>query len=86
MTVGELKKTLENLPDDMPVILQRDPEGNGYSPLYQADPECIGQIEKWQVENVTSLDAGVEDVCMTEDEWMEAKRTWTRIIVLVPAS
>ena len=37
MTVKELKKALKNYPDDMLVILQQDPEGNGYSPLAGTD-------------------------------------------------
>ncbi len=37
MTVKELREALVDLPDDMPVIMQKDGEGNGYSPLYCAD-------------------------------------------------
>lgn len=37
MTVKDLRKALVGLPDEMPVILQKDGEGNGYSPLSQAD-------------------------------------------------
>lgn len=33
MTVGELRKFLKQFPQDIPVILSRDPEGNGYSML-----------------------------------------------------
>jgi len=33
MNVGELKKILANLPDDKVVVLAKDAEGNGYSPL-----------------------------------------------------
>ncbi len=33
MTVKELKKAIKDLPDDMECILQKDAEGNGYSPL-----------------------------------------------------
>lgn len=33
MTVGQLKKLLAAIPDDHLVILQKDAEGNGYSPL-----------------------------------------------------
>lgn len=31
--VGELRRLLAGYPDDMPVVLAEDPEGNGYSPL-----------------------------------------------------
>ena len=37
MTVADLKDALNLLPDDMQVILQKDAEGNGYSPLSGAD-------------------------------------------------
>jgi len=32
-TVGALKAALADIPDDTPVILEKDAEGNGYSPL-----------------------------------------------------
>jgi len=32
-TVGELKAALADVPDHTPVILEKDAEGNGYSPL-----------------------------------------------------
>lgn len=32
-TIGDLKRDIANLPDDMPIVHQRDPEGNGYAPL-----------------------------------------------------
>ncbi len=33
MTVGQLKKILADVPDNLLVILQKDAEGNGYGPL-----------------------------------------------------
>lgn len=33
MNVKDLKNAIENLPDDMDVIIQKDSEGNGFSPL-----------------------------------------------------
>jgi len=33
ITVGELKKRLNDYPDDMPIILSKDEEGNSFSPL-----------------------------------------------------
>lgn len=38
VTAGELRARLEGVPDDTPVILQKDAEGNGYSPLSSVDP------------------------------------------------
>lgn len=37
VTAGALRQALEGVPDDMPVILQKDAEGNGYSPLSSVD-------------------------------------------------
>lgn len=37
MTVGQLKKLLAALPDNLVVIMQKDAEGNGYSPLSDVD-------------------------------------------------
>lgn len=37
LTIKELKAQLADLPDDMLVILQKDAEGNGYSPLEDVD-------------------------------------------------
>jgi len=33
VNVKELREALKDYPDDMEVIIQEDPEGNGYSPL-----------------------------------------------------
>ena len=41
MTIKQLKEIIQDLPDDMEVIIQRDPEGNSFTPLYDADPHCI---------------------------------------------
>lgn len=37
MRVKELKRILSKLPDDLLVVLQKDVEGNGYSPLNRID-------------------------------------------------
>lgn len=34
LTVGELRKQLEGLPDSMPIVLSQDDEGNGYRKVY----------------------------------------------------
>jgi hypothetical protein len=40
MRVKELKKLLENINDERMVILQKDAEGNGYSPCRGIDDNC----------------------------------------------
>lgn len=38
LTVGDLRREIDGLPDDTPVILANSAEGHGYSPLQHADP------------------------------------------------
>lgn len=38
LTVRDLYEYLENLDPDMPVVIQKDGEGNGYSPLNAMGP------------------------------------------------
>ena len=45
MTVGELRTNLEGVPDNVPVVLSRDAEGNGFSLLEDAGTEPIGETE-----------------------------------------
>lgn len=84
MNVKELKEAIADLPDDMEVILQKDGEGNGYSPLADIDSEAIYIPEStWSGEVVsttcTPLDAG-------EDEWEEFKKNNPRCLVLMPVN
>jgi hypothetical protein len=63
ITVGELREKLTGLPDDMPVILEKDAEGNGFSPLssvstderYEPDSTWSGEVrvseERWSPED-----------------------------------
>ena len=86
MNVKELKEALEELPDDMEVILQKDAEGNGYSPLADADPDCIYFPETTWYGEVRSLRHSAEDHCLEEDEWEDMKRDNPRALVLAPVN
>jgi hypothetical protein len=67
MTVKELKEAIANLPDDMGLVLQIDPEGNGYSPVEGIDPYGIlGEDGECYDATWTADEAGME-----EDEWEE---------------
>lgn len=44
MTVAELIAALQRMEQDRVVIMQKDSEGNGYSPLADVDP-CAYQAE-----------------------------------------
>ena len=50
MNVKQLRLLLERLPDDMEIILQKDAEGNGFSPLSGGrcmyDGIRMGRIQK----------------------------------------
>ena len=83
MNVKELKEALENLPDDMEIILQKDSEGNGYSPLSGADDECIYVSHEAWYGNVYATTNSADDNCMGDDEWEELKKK-PRCLVLHP--
>lgn len=79
ITVGELREALQNLDGDMEVILQKDPEGNGYDKLYSVDPDCI-----FVRGEMYPLEYSAEENDLEEDEWEELKRTQPRCVVLAP--
>ena len=83
MTVKELKELIANLPDEMQVILQKDTEGNGYSPLCDVDAECVYVPENTYSGEVYRLDNTAKDVGMNKDEWDEIK-AMPRCVVLCP--
>lgn len=62
MTVRELIKELKALPQDQMVILQKDAEGNNYSPLvgtecalYLAENTWSGEV--WHPEDIKDLES-----------------------------
>ena len=85
MTVKELKVELQNLPDDMEVILQKDSEGNGYSPLAGADAEAVYVPDSTWSGDVYSIDWSADDACMTDEEWKEIQAK-PRALILHPTN
>jgi len=83
MNVKELKESIKDLPDDMEVILQKDAEGNGYSPLWGADSDAVYIPETTWYGNVYSMDWSADDACMEEKEWEELKKK-PRALILHP--
>jgi hypothetical protein len=55
MKVKELKKLLEIVDDERIIILQKDAEGNGYSPLIEIDAEV-----NYRADSTWSGDIGFE--------------------------
>lgn len=83
MTVKELKQAIENLPNDMEVILQKDSEGNGYSPCAGADANAIYVEDSSYSGEVYSTEWSAKDCCLEEDEWEELK-SGPRSLILYP--
>ncbi len=83
MNVKDLKKLINNLPDDMEVIIQKDSEGNGYSPLCGADPDAVYIPDSTYSGEVYSMDWSPEDACKTDEEWAEMKER-PRSLILYP--
>lgn len=84
MTLAELRAQLAalNLPDDTPVILARDAEGNGYSPVVQVDDAL------YEAESTYSgqLYATPEMRATEPGEWDEAPDSAVPAIFLWPTN
>lgn len=81
-TVKELKEILNGLPEDMPILMACDSEGNGYSAL---SGHCGGNhiwIEEDQ--QLYCLTDSADDNCMDEDEWAEIKANNPIVLTLWP--
>ena len=85
MNVKELKKFIKDLPDDMKIILQKDSEGNGYSPLSCLDDNCIYIPDTTWSGDVLDLAWSADDACKTEKEWKALKKL-PRVLVMVPVN
>ncbi|HKJ34277.1 MAG TPA: hypothetical protein VJ945_01415 [Flavobacteriaceae bacterium] len=85
MTVKELKETIANLPDEMEVVLQKDSEGNGFSPLYGADSDAVYIAKTTWYGDVYSMDWTADDACMTDEEWEKIKSK-PRTLILRPVN
>lgn len=82
MTVGELIEELKKFDPNMEVVLQKDPEGNGYEYLSGADPQGIVIEEEFNIDvydgNWTAEEAG-----MDEEDWQHYL-TLPRSVILYP--
>lgn len=77
ITAGDLRARLERVPDDTPVILQKDAEGNGYSPLSNVE------TEGYVYEPDSTYSGEVHD---TEDGDYEADDRDVKIVLLGPVN
>jgi hypothetical protein len=78
-----LKKVLEGIPDDTIIVLQKDSEGNGYSPLAGADNEAVYIPDTTWSGEVTPTNGKASDWDMTEEEYKELQSK-PRCLVLWP--
>jgi len=76
MNIKNLKELIENFPDNMEVILQKDSEGNGYSPLSGIDMNVV---------YIPKTSWTTEDVCMSKEEWKLIKSN-PRVLLLLPVN
>lgn len=85
MNVGELKKYIKDLPDEMEVIIQKDGEGNGFSPLSGLDSNAVYIPDSTWDGYVYSMSWTSDDACVGEEEW-EGIKSNPRSLILVPTN
>lgn len=83
MTVAQLIKQLEKLNPNSQVIMQKDAEGNGYSPLDSVDGDAIYEPDSTYSGSVFSAGWTADEAGMAEDEWEKFKYQ-KRCVVLAP--
>ena len=83
MKVRELMEALKDLDPNAEVILQKDSEGNGYSPCVGADGDCIYVPENTWSGDVYPTNQSADENCLEEDEWNEMLKG-PRCVVLWP--
>lgn len=85
MTVKELREQLANLPDDMQLFLQVDPEGNGYHKVRGIDAEVLAAFDKeGHLDSQYPIEHGADGNCVDEDEWKNMLKTLPRIGIVYP--
>lgn len=82
MRSHEFAKILLDNPD-VELIMQRDPEGNGYSPMAGIDYNIILVNGGWEYE-VYNLDWDADEADMDPEEWEELKKNNTGYAVIWP--
>ena len=85
MTVKDLIEALQSMPPDAQVILQKDGEGNGYSPLADVDGEAVYVPDTTWMGDVYSTSWTASDAAMAQDEWDDILKQ-PRCVVLAPTN
>lgn len=68
---------------DCEVVLQRDPEGNGYEICRGSDHNVAVIQGDYELE-VFDLAWSADDCCLDEDEWTDVKQRGQGYVVLFP--
>ena len=85
MKVRDLIVELSALDSDAEVILQKDAEGNGYSPLHCVDGNAVYVADSTWSGDVYSTEWTADDADMDADEWAEMLKK-QRCVVLAPVN
>jgi hypothetical protein len=85
MKVSELIEKLSRMNPDSEVIMQKDSEGNGYSPLYCVDSNAVYVPDSTYSGDVYSLSWSADDACMSEGEWNRIQNS-PKCVVLCPTN
>ena len=68
---------------DVELIMQRDPEGNGYSPMAGIDYDVVMVKGGWECD-VYNLNWDADEADMDPEEWEEVKKNNTGYAVIWP--
>lgn len=82
ITVKSLMEELKKLPQDSFIIMQKDGEGNGYSPMAGVDEAYYQPTSTWSGEMVSEDLEDYED----EEQMEEEKKSALRVVVLWPVN
>lgn len=85
MLVKDLIEALNKLPQEALVIMQKDGEGNGYSPLAGVDGDAVYVPDSTWSGEVYSTGWSASDADMDDDEWAEMLKR-PRCVVLAPTN
>lgn len=86
MKVKQLIAMLKKADPNATVVLQKDSEGNGYSPCCGAE-SAVYVPENTYSGTVYSLSYSADDNCMEEDEWEKLKESnKNKCVVLWPVN
>lgn len=83
MKSHELAKLLLENPD-CELIMQKDAEGNGYSPLYGIEFDVVYAADSTYSGEVYSKQFNAQDHCLSESEWQNLKLHKSGYAVLYP--